>query len=497
MTTIKNDTRIIAIIGGGITGLAAAYAVQQAAKANHQPISFVLIEAEQRLGGKIITDQVEGFTIEGGPDCFLRQKPWASELCLKLGLGKALLGTNDHQRKVYVVNRGRLTPLPDGVMLIVPTRIMPFVTSSLISWPGKLRMGMDLFIPPWRGEGDESVGNFVRRRLGSEALDKIAEPLMSGIHVSDPEEQSLLGTFPRFRALEQKHGSLIKGMLASRRQAAAHKQAGAPSPASTTTPSSLFISLENGMGQMVTALEDQLFGGDIRLGMRVTGLKPLPGGGYRLEMEKTQTGDLSMLEADALILATPAFVSAGLLEPFAPGVSRELKAICYVSTATLSLAYRKQDIHKPFMGFGFVSPRKERRKLSACTWTSYKFNHRAPDDALLLRCFFGGPGKEDQVELSDGELVEMARSELKDILGITAEPFLARVYRWRKANPQYAVGHLERVQKMRNELVGFPGLFLAGGAYEGVGIPDCVRQGQEAAKVAMKVLLDTAEPFPV
>ncbi len=485
MTTLQSKTRIIAIVGGGITGLAAAYAVQQAAQADRQPVSFVLIEAEQRLGGKIVTDRVDGFTIEGGPDCFLRQKPWASELCLKLGLGGALAGTNDHQRKVYVINRGRLTPLPDGVMLIVPTRIMPFVTSSLISWPGKLRMGMDLFIPPWRGEGDESVGSFVRRRLGSEALDKIAEPLMSGIHVSDPEEQSLLGTFPRFRALEQKHGSLIKGMLASRRQSAAHKPANALSPAFTTTPSSLFITLKNGLDQMVTTLKEQLSCGDIRLGTRVTGLEARPGGGYRLEMEETETGVNSSLEADAVILATPSFVAAGLLEPFAPFAARELKTIRYVSTATLSLAYRKQDVHKSFMGFGFVSPRKERRRISACTWTSYKFNHRAPDDALLLRCFFGGPGKEEQVELSDEELIELARAELKELLDLTAEPLLARVYRWRKANPQYAVGHLERVKKIRTWLAEFPGLYVAGGAYEGVGIPDCVRQGQEAAKQAI------------
>ena len=214
----STNTSDVIIVGGGITGMAAAYQLQEAAAAAGRALTYTLLESNATLGGKIATEYVDGFTVEGGPDCFISQKPWAADLCRTLGISDDLIGTNDERRKTFVLDRGRLTPLPDGVMLIVPTRIAPFVTSTLISWPGKIRMGMDFFIPRRKNDGDESVADFVRRRLGSEALDKIAEPLMGGIHVSDPECQSLLGTFPRFRDLENKHGSLIRGMLAARRK---------------------------------------------------------------------------------------------------------------------------------------------------------------------------------------------------------------------------------------------------------------------------------------
>lgn len=481
MSIQEETVRTIAIVGGGITGLAAAYKVQEQARAKGLSVRFVLIEAEEKLGGKIITHRENGFTIEGGPDCFLRQKPWGAELALNLGLGDAIMGTNDHQRKTYVLNRGRLAPLPDGVMLIVPTRIMPFATSTLISWPGKIRMAMDLFIPRRTDDADESVGDFVRRRLGVEALEKIAEPLLSGIHVSDPEQQSLLGTFPRFRNIEKKHGSLIKGMLAERKAAAAARKNAAVQPPAKT-PQTIFLSMQNGMRQLLEAIEAKLTDGEILRGVKVTSLKRGELGGFRLSLSNGE-----MLDADSVILTTPAYVSGSLVQSIDAHAAEMLNAIRYVSTATISLAYRKQDIRKPFMGFGFVVPKKEKRKITACTWSSFKFNHRAPEDSLLLRCFVGGPGQEHLVDLDDKAMLEMVRSELRDLLKIDAEPVLTRIYRWRKANPQYDLGHMERVKEIQTRLSHFPGLYVTGGAFEGVGIPDCIHQGAQTAERAMEI----------
>ncbi|HZW03440.1 MAG TPA: protoporphyrinogen oxidase, partial [Anaerolineaceae bacterium] len=453
-----------------------AYHLQQEAADRAIPLRVVLLEADERLGGKILTEQVDGFTIEGGPDCFIRQKPWATELANKIGLQDELLPTNDHQRKTFVLTKGRLTPLPDGVMLIIPTRIMPFALSSLISLPGKIRMGMDWFIPQFKGPGDESVGDFVRRRLGREALEKIAEPLMSGIHVSDPEKQSLLATFPRFRALEQKHGSLIRGMLAQRKAARNQPHANGKTP-------SIFLSLREGVAQLTQRLEAALAGVQICKGTRVVQLEKIQQG-YRLTLDRGEP-----ILADAVILAIPAFHAAELFEPLQPQIARQLTAIPYVSTATVSLAFRKQDIRKPFLGFGFVVPRTEKRDISACTWTSFKFDHRAPDDYLLLRGFIGGPGKEELVDLDDESMVQVVRRELRSILELDAEPVLSRVYRWRKANPQYEVGHLDRVKALFADCrTHTPGVILTGSAYEGVGIPDCVLQGKKAATEAMEYL---------
>lgn len=468
----------LAIIGGGISGLAAAYTLQESARRQGRKLSVTLIESQSRLGGKIVTEQAGDFTIEGGPDCFIRQKPWASQLISQVGLQNEVMGTNDHHRKTFVVDRGRLVPLPDGVLLIVPTRIMPFALSPLISIPGKLRMGLDLFVPPYQGGGDESIGDFVRRRLGREALDKIAEPLLSGIHVSDPECQSLLATFPRFRALEQKHGSLIQGMLAERKMASARKPVSSP-----TGPTSMFLTLRGGLGQLVSQLGASLNGVEVRAGQPATRLAARSGRGFQVFLNGG-----TPLEADSVILATPAYTTAKLCEPFAPDLAGQLNKIRYVSTATISLGFRKADLRRPFLGFGFVIPRKENRDISACTWTSLKFDHRAPKDSVLLRCFMGGPGKEHQVAWPDDELIRAARRELAALMGITAEPVVERIFRWEKANPQYDVDHLARVKHIAESSRQIPGLFLTGSAYDGVGVPDCIRQGQQAAENAAAYL---------
>jgi oxygen-dependent protoporphyrinogen oxidase len=403
-------------------------------------------------------------------------------LARSLGLEPELIGSNPEQRQVYIVNRGRLIPLPEGVMLIVPTRFMPFIKSPLISWPGKVRMGLEFFIPPRRGDEDESIGSFVQRRLGREALEKIAEPLMSGIHVSDPETQSLLGTFPRFRALEKNYGGLIRGMLAQRRAASSHGNNGRR-PGAPAWKSSAFVSFTGGMSRLVEALTASLTDGDLLTGTPVVDIQPIPDGGYEL-----RTGDGQTALADAVILTTPAFTSARLVSHFAPGLAHALDAIRYVSTATVSLAYHKSDLPRPLEGSGFIAPRREKRSISACTWSSSKFSNRSPEDSVLLRCFVGGPGHEELVEYDDARLVSLARRELADLMGLNAVPRLARVFRWVKANPQYDVGHLERVSQMHASCAKIPGLFLAGSAFEGVGIPDCIHQGQNAAEKVLDYL---------
>ena len=469
----------VIIIGGGISGLSTAYHLQESARASGLPVSYTLIEGENRLGGKIITEQVDGFTVEGGPDCFLRQKPWASELSHKLGLGDDLMGTNDERRKLFVVNKRRLTPLPDGVMLIIPTRIAPFVTSTLISWSGKMRMGMDLLIPPRKSNGDESIANFVRRRLGEEALEKIAEPLLSGIHVSDPEDQSLLATFPRFRDLELKYGNLIFGMLAQMR-AAQKATPTNPTPVAQNTPSSLFITLKNGLGQVINALENQLMDGQIVKGTKVVSVERTADGSYMVE-----TQDGRKFVGCAVVLATPAYISADLLNGIAPELSTRLKTIRYVTTATISLGYARSELNHALHGFGFVVPRRERKEkhvVTACTWTSTKFNHRVAEENALIRCFVGGPGQEEVVERDDESLIRAVLHDLKELMGITAYPVFQRIYRWHKANPQYDVGHLDKVGEIQALCAQFSGLYVTGSAFEGVGVPDCVRQGKQTAQ---------------
>ena len=472
--SIPHGSFHVVIIGGGIAGLSAAYYLQQIGPPG---LTYSLLESGDQWGGKIRTERRDGFVIEGGPDSFITQKPAAIELCRELGLEDRLLGTNEAQRKVYVLIDGRLRPLPDGVMLVIPTQFMPFITSPLISLPGKLRMGLDLIIPRRREAGDESLASFIRRRLGQEALEKIAEPLMSGIHVSDAERQSLAGTFPRFMDMERKYRSLIYGMLAQKRQSARHSGARLP----------LFMTLRGGLGELVQTVVSRLKG-DLRLNCPVVQLDGPPAGrdGKAGETSaarryRVQLADGGVLAADAVVLATPSYTAADLLEASQPALAQQLRAIRHVSTATLSLGYRRAEFGHPLDGFGFVVPRREPTRLMACTWTSTKFDARAPADHVLLRVFLGGPHQEALVDLADETLLDLVRDELRCIMGITARPVLTRLFRWHQANPQYDVGHLERMDYIERLAAAMPGLYLVGGAYRGVGIPDCITQGKRAA----------------
>ncbi len=461
----------VAVVGGGVAGLSAAYNLQEGARSAGIPLECTLIERDTRLGGKVVTGHVDGFTVEGGPDSFLTQKPWGIELCKRLGLQGRLIGTNDASKQVWILWKGKLRKLPDGVLLIVPTRLQPFVFSSLLTPWGKLRMGMDLIIPARRDDADESVADFVRRRLGSEALDKIAEPLMGGIHVSDPERQSLLAAFPRFATIEKKYGSLVRGMLAARR---AHPSNGKPLPP--------FMTLRGGLDELISTLAGRLGDTRVLLGRNVEQLEK-DGSGYHLILD-----DGSRMEIDAVVIATPARDAAKLVTGFAPSLAAKLRTIRYVSTATVSLGYRRSTISHPLKGFGFVIPRKEHRLITGCTWSSTKFDDRAPADSVLLRCFLGGATDESPALAPEEEMVRYAREEVRSLMGITAEPVLTRVYRWRDGHPQYDVGHLDLLAEIDALCAAQPGLQLAGSSYRGIGLPDCIHSGALAAEAVLAMV---------
>jgi protoporphyrinogen/coproporphyrinogen III oxidase len=474
--------RRVVIIGGGIAGLSTAYALQERARLRRIPLACTLVEARERLGGVILTERVDGFVIEAGPDSLLTQKPWGLELCHTLGLGDRLVGTNDQQRTVYILWGGRLQPLPAGLMLIVPTRLGPLLRNPLLSWPGKIRMGLEYLLPARPSDGDESLAAFVRRRLGGEALDKIADPLLAGIYAGSSQDMSLLATFPRLRELEVTHGGLIRGMLAQRRTGRQRLSA------TSTHPTALFMAPRGGMAEIVEALVSRLDQVDLRLGETVQRVIPHGNSAAGVQDYAVHLDGATTLPAEAVVFATPAPITARLVEGFHPRLAEALGAIPYASSATISLAYRRLDVPHALDGFGFLVGKHEGRRITAATWSSSKFPHRAPTDHVLIRSFLGGVGREHLMWREDAALIQLVCEELGAILGITTAPVLARVYRWERANPQYLVGHLERLDAMERMLASHPGLFLAGSAYRGVGVPDCVHQGMQTAERLLAAL---------
>jgi oxygen-dependent protoporphyrinogen oxidase len=469
----------LVVVGGGITGLAAAHRAVELSRERGVGLDLTLLEARERLGGSIATERADGFLVESGPDSFLSEKPWALALCRRLGVEDRLVRTDDRFRKTYVWFGGRLHPLPDGFQLLAPTRLTPFVTSSLFSWPGKLRMAMDLVFP--RGGGlfpraldeDESLGSFVRRRLGREALERVAQPLVAGIYTADPDELSLGATMPRFLELERRERSVILAMWRASRRA--------PQAGTSGARWSLFVTFREGMEELTAILAARLPAGSAMLKQRVTALER-EGSRWRIA---TAAGE--RFDADWLIVAGEAHSAARLLRYVDPTLTTLLEDIPYSSAATVSLGYRRADIPHPLDGFGFVVPRTERRTILAATFSSVKYPGRAPEGHVLVRCFLGGALDAEVLKLDDAGLVARSRGDLKDALGITAEPVLARISRWPASMPQYPVGHLARVETIERCVAALPALALAGGAYRGVGIADCVRSGEAAAERALSI----------
>jgi oxygen-dependent protoporphyrinogen oxidase len=482
----------IVVVGGGVGGMAAAWQVRKAAATRNTAVHLTVIEARPRVGGSVVTDRVDGCLVEGGPDCFVTDKPWGLQAIEELGLGDRLAVTNDQRRRTYVLWKGRPRPLPDGLILLVPTRIMPFITSTLFSWPGKLRMALDLVLPRRTDGADETLGDFIRRRLGSEALDKLGEPLVAGIHSGDPETMSIRATFPRFVDMEREQRSLIIAMLGRMRAAKAARAAAAAESAiagggDPRPPRTMFMTLDRGLGLLIdTLLEraapDLVVTGDPAVAVERAGEE---------WVVRTVCGDV--YPADGVLLATPAHASARLLEGVDPDLARELSEIPYVSSATVTLAYSAAEFPTRWDGFGLVIPKGEHRRVKAFTWVTSKFFDRAPRDIVLMRSFIRATAGETE-GMSEDDMVAVAREELAGILGVAAVPLWGRAYRWDRAMPQYVVGHLDRIGRIETRLTALAGLRVAGGAYRGSGIPDTVRFSREQADALLDDLAGAVYP---
>jgi protoporphyrinogen/coproporphyrinogen III oxidase len=434
------------IIGGGISGLSAAYYLSKAG------IRPTLLERKPRVGGVIQTSVQQGCVLEEGPDGFMAAKPWAMNLIRELGLAEQVIGSNDHSRITYIVRNGKLIPMPEGLMMMVPTKILPLAETRLLSWGAKIRMGLEIFRQPHGPQPDRSVYEFLLDHYGEESIDYLAEPLLAGVYGGDPRQMSANSVLARFVEIESKYGSLTRGALA------------APRPQS---PGGSFLqTLKGGLGQLIEALRPRA---DV-VQADVESVEETAGG-FRVRAG----GD--WLEAEHVVVATPAGCAAPILQPLQPELASLLAGIPYTTSITLALGYRKNTFDHPLIGHGFLVPKKERKYIFGCTWVGNKFDYRVPANMVVLRCFLGA----DAMPLTDEALVDAARADLHGIMGIEAEPVFHNIARWPNSMAQYTVGHEKRVARIEELVQAIPGLYLAGNAYHGIGIPDCVRMGQEAA----------------
>lgn len=478
--------RRIAILGGGITGLAAAYTLARARQSG-APVEEFLIERGQRLGGSILTECIDGFLVEGGPDSFLSEKPEAAALCRELTLGDSLIGSNDAERRTYILHRGRLVPLPDGLMLLVPTRLWPMLTTSLLPLASKLSIVTELLTAPPRDAeqgADESVASFVRRHFGDTMVERVADPLLAGIFGGDSDRLSVRSALPRFLEMEHKYGSLTRAALAIRKQRRR--------PATAAPP--LFMTLKDGLGRTVEAITEHVESARIHLGRRVVTIECAAGpsaagpSGPGSNPYTLRSDDGGFYQADAVILALPTHECARLISPLDSALAETLAAIPYSSALTVSLGYHAPVARQLPPGFGFLVPRAAKCRLIACTFVHQKFGHRAPEGCALVRCFLGGVRDPGVLDLTDDQVAGLVRQELQSILGLSAEPRFVRVCRWPSSMPQYVLGHQERVATVHARLANHPGLFLAGNAYSGIGLSDCIRTGRAAAVSAQQFL---------
>jgi protoporphyrinogen/coproporphyrinogen III oxidase len=459
----------IAIIGGGISGLSAAFALEEQRKSGTQ-LEYILYEASPRLGGVLRTERVDGCLVEAGPDSFVTEKPWAADLCRALGLGDQLIGSNDADRKTYILTRGHLVEMPDGLMFMVPTKILPTGLSPLFSWKTKVRMAQELFHPPRAVDRDESVADFVERHYGREMVDRLADPLLSGVYGGESASLSVRAVLPRFAEMERTHGSLGRAMLAARKKMPKAKSKAAP----------LFTSLKQGMQHLAEAVVARLTPQALLTNTPVQAIQ-------RGELGWVVSAGMQSDQFDAVILALPGPAAANALRMVSNELASELGAVEYSSSITVGLGYDADVRHSLPPGFGFLVPRSEGKRLLAATFVHNKFPHRAPEDRALLRCFFAGSNAESVWPLSDDQILGIVRNELQQIIGLRTAPLFARVYKWKSAMAQYSVGHLERLERIERLRQQLPGLTLAGNAYKGIGVPDCVRSGREAAKQALEM----------
>ncbi|MHB0860387.1 protoporphyrinogen oxidase [Paenibacillus sp. SEL3] len=466
---MKKSSKKVVILGGGISGLSAAFYVKKLAEDRQLEVEITLVEKSERLGGKLQTVRQNDFMIEKGPDAFLARKTAILDLTMELGLEADLVSTNPKAKSASILHKGKLHTMPMGFILGIPTKLTPFIRTGLISPLGKARAALDLIIPAKKGDADESLGDFIKRRLGKEVLDQITEPLLSGIYAGDTHSLSLMSTFPQFKLMEQKHGSLIKGMS---------KGAGRKPAVQDNLPDiakkSMFLSYRLGLSSIVERLKERLDTVRFVMGQGVVEVRKESG--YQVILEHGQK-----IDADAVICAVPAFEAATLFSGVAS--ASWLHKIHYVSVANIALAYKNTDLNLNFEGTGFLVPRKEGKQITACTWSSTKWSHTAPEGYTLLRTYIGHAGAQEWIQMTDDQLVDAARKDLKDLMGLEAEPEFTEVSRCDRSMPQYPIGHKEHMAKIRQDFAqDLPGVFLCGAGYGGVGIPDCIAQGKEAAE---------------
>lgn len=477
----------VIIIGGGAAGLGAAYKIRRAADAGHE-VDCVVIERAARLGGKLATDIIpdpEGgeYVVDGGSDAFVSTKPAIARIAGLLGITDAMTPACEENKKTLIVKGRRLIEMPDGIMMFAPTKLVPMATTALYSWPAKLRMALDLVIPRktrWaEGETaqdhDETLESFVVRRMGRECLDRLAEPLVGGVHASDPAEMSLAATFPNFLEMEQEFGSLVRGMLDQRKKVEAMKKKYPPKPGSK--PKTFFNTFYRGMQQLTDAMADAVGRERIMTGAAVTLIERDSNGEWRVTLE---TGEV--VRGDAVIVATEVWAAEKLVRAVDADIADLLATIPCSSSATVPMAFRSEDFPEDRKWFGILSPMVEGRPLLAVTLSSSKWPDRSPEGRVLLRGFVGGPRNQHLLEASDEEIIETVRIQIVDLLGMksTTRPVFAKVYRWNGGMPQYTLGHLDRVDEIEERVASLSGLGLAGGAYRGVGIPNCIESGERA-----------------
>lgn len=466
----------IAVVGGGISGLAAALRIVEKAPS----CRLEILERDARLGGVLETVQQDGFQVELSADNFITTVPWGVELCRRIGLGDQLIETNPAYRQTCVVRKGRLHKLPDGFLMMAPSRLWPLATTPLLSSWGKLRAAIEYFIPPRRTEGDESMAHFVRRRLGKEVFERLVEPLVSGVYAADMERLSVEATLSQFREMELQYGSLIRAMRARMRQ----------QPKSKSSDSgarySLFVTPRRGLSSMVEAISARLPPGAVRLGAEVDRLEPAPGGGWLLS-GRGLLEEPAARTFDAVVLATPAGSAARLLAPIDAEATGLLGGIEHSGTAIVSVGFRREQVVHPLNSMGAVVPAIENIPILAISFSSQKYAHRAPEGHVLLRVFVGGAQRPELAAMPDDQLVPLVMDHLRRLLGIRGEPVYCRTAHWPGTMPQYHVGHKQVVERIRARLKAIPGIALAGNYLQGVGIPHCIDTGQRAAEAVLSI----------
>jgi oxygen-dependent protoporphyrinogen oxidase len=463
----------VIVVGGGISGLATAWLLREAGRSAGSDLQVTVVEKEERLGGKIWSIKADGFLCEWGPNGFLDSKPQTLELCRQLGADSQLLRSNDNARKRFIYSEGQLHRLPENG----PS----FLKSPLISWPGKFRLAMEPFIPKYSSEADETLAAFGRRRLGDEALRKLIAPMVSGIFAGDPETMSLKSCFPRIAELEAEYGGLIKAMISLAKKKKKEVAEGKV-VSSAAGPGGVLTSFRDGIQTLTDILAAALGAESLLSGREVTQVSRAEDGSYRVA---TSQGEL---EADLVIVASPAYTAAAMTRELAPGVAELLDGIPYATMTVVCFGYEQERITRDLNGFGYLIPKGERKSTLGTLWDSSIFENRAPAGKVLLRSMMGGACFPEYITLTDDEVQRRVQEDLKTIMGITAPPDFVHIFRHEKAIPQYLVGHGKRLDSLAQELKAHPGLILTGNSYRGIGLNDCVAAAHRAVGEAMEFL---------